>query len=108
MSFATKYKNAFIRSVVGLALAATLIFGGLSMPVYADEYGCGAYGMSTYGDGECLGAVTPDQPGTPGEQPGRGPLADTGQALSFLIPALLILLGTLFLYRTRKKMKADS
>lgn len=91
----TRKKNIFIRTIVTLfAVVALAITPVLS--VRAQEYNCGAYGAGEYGQGVCAAATEEEDDS----------LSDTGQKLSVLVPALLILGGTVLLFRSRKKMKA--
>jgi LPXTG-motif cell wall-anchored protein len=81
--------------VVFLALALVM---GTTASVLADTYNCGVYGAGTYQNNVC-GAST--------DMGGGGGLVDTGQSIwLILLAVLLILAGTIMLYRTRKKMKA--
>ncbi len=74
--------------VAGLCLSWTL-------PARADDYDCGAYGMGTYQGNVC--AATAEE------------LTNTGQPLwHFIVPAVLILIGVVWLLRTRRTMNASS
>lgn len=94
-----KYKQTLWR----LALVAMISFVlslMLFSPAKAADYNCGAYGAGAYNEGQVCAATTEDD----------GGLANTGErVLSFLIPALLILAGTVMLYRlSRKKKQSNS
>lgn len=89
-----KYKK-LTRFVAGAFAALILSFS--SVPVFAAEYNCGAYGRGTYDSGQVCAATTDG---------GGGGLANTGEkVLPFVIPAVLILAGTALLFRSRRRMK---
>ena len=78
-------------------LATVLVFCLCLLPaqlqsVRAADYNCGAYGAGTYDNGGVCGAATTDDG-----------LVNTGQALAVGVPALMILAGTVLLFRVRKK-----
>lgn len=80
---------------VAMAVASCLV---AVLPAAAADYNCGAYGASTYSDQACA-------EGAAGA--GGGALENTGQLVwPIVAAALLILAGTMLLFRTRKKMKA--
>lgn len=77
-----------------LVLAMTLVS---VVPVLAANYNCGAYGAGAYDSGTVCGASTTS---------GGGGLVNTGEkVLAFVIPAALILAGTLLLFRARRRSK---
>jgi hypothetical protein len=78
-----------------IILTLALVLASVS-PALAADYNCGAYGAGAYDSGSVCGAATTD---------GGGGLVNTGQALSLAIPAILILLGTIMLFRVRRKVK---
>jgi len=61
--------------------------------VHAADYNCGAYSAGAYSAGSVCGAATGTDDG----------LVNTGQALAIGIPAVMILAGTILLFRLRKK-----
>ncbi len=94
LGMANKYKNALKHTLLTAVLAISCLVGS-AVPALAADYNCGAYGVSTYGNNVCTA-----------QQSSGGSLSNTGQALKFVVPAALILAGTLLLFRTRKKMKS--
>jgi hypothetical protein len=95
-----KHKQTLVRLALVAAMSFILSLM-LFSPARAAEYGCGAYGRGAYDNGQvCAAATTPD------EEDGGG-LGNTGQALSYIIPALAILAGTIMLYRLSRKRKAS-
>jgi len=86
-----RYKNVIKHALITAVLAFGFMAGS-AVPVLAADYNCGAYGVSTYGNNTCA-------------QSGGGSLADTGQPLKYIIPAVLIIAGVLLLFYTQKKMK---
>lgn len=98
-----KYKDTLIR----LALVAAMSFVMalmLFLPVSAADYDCGAYGAGAFGEGQVCGSTS--NPTTPPTTSNDDGLINTGQALSIAIPALMILIGTIMLYRLNRKRKA--
>jgi hypothetical protein len=95
-----KYKQTIIRLVLVAVMSFTLSLM-LFMPAQAAEYNCGAYGRAKYDSGQVCAATTDPESE-------EGGLANTGQALSIAIPALMIVAGTALLFKTRKHAKHTS
>lgn len=88
-SFLHKISLAFVAIVLAIIIAV--------VPVKAAEYNCGTYSAGVYQNNVCGASTTTDDTS----------LANTGQSIwPILLAVLLILIGTIMLYRTRKKMKA--
>lgn len=102
--FFEKYKETLIR----LALVAAMSFVMalmLFLPVSAADYDCGAYGAGAFGEGQVCGSTTNPTTPPPTTSNDDG-LINTGQALSIAIPAFMIIVGTIMLYRLNRKRKA--
>lgn len=78
-----------------VTLAAFSLSVTLSSPVSA-QYDCGSYGYSTYGNQQDCGGAS----GSSG-----GGLSNTGEALSIIIPAVLVVIGSAGLYKASRKTK---
>ncbi|HTE57258.1 MAG TPA: hypothetical protein VK694_00790 [Verrucomicrobiae bacterium] len=87
------HKQSIKRFLAGLGVTLALMLAVVT-PAFAADYNCGAYGAGTYDNGAVCGTATTDDG-----------LVNTGQALSLVIPAALILLGTLMLFRVRRKAR---
>lgn len=94
-----KYKRSITRFLVTAVSALALSFS-FSPVALAQEYSCAAYGAGEYGDGNtCAGASAPSD----------GGLVDTGQrVLAFGIPAVMIIAGTVILFRASRERKNHS
>ena len=85
-----------VRRFVATVLTTLALCVAIALPVQAGTYNCGTYGAGDYQTGTCA-ATTEEQPSG---------LENTGQMLlPLLIPALLILLGTVGLFYARKRSK---
>ena len=90
-----KYK-AIVRFIAG-AFAALVLMLTSTVPALAANYNCGAYSAGSYDNGSGCAAAT---------APADGGLVNTGERiLAFVIPAALILAGTILLLRSRRRMK---
>lgn len=85
--------------IVTTTLAVLVLSFSFAPLALAADYNCGAYGAGAYDEGGACGTST-----TPGGDGDDG-LVNTGQALAFGIPAVLILVGTLSLFKLRKSAK---
>lgn len=86
-----KYKQSIWRMCLVLAMSFVLALM-MFMPTQAAEYNCGAYGAGNYNDGQVCASTTEE-------------VADTGQPLAFIIPALAILAGVAMLYKLSRNRK---
>lgn len=86
-----KYKQTIWRLLLVLSMSFVMSLM-LFMPAQAAEYNCGAYGAGTYDNGQVCATTTEE-------------VADTGQPLAFIIPALAILAGVAMLYRLSRNRK---
>lgn len=96
-----KYKDTLVR----LALVAAMSFVMalmLFLPASAADYDCGAYGAGSFGEGQVCGSTS-----APANPPAEDDLINTGQALSIAIPAFMIIVGTIMLYRLNRKRGAS-
>jgi len=91
-------QKSVLQSLIVAAMVAVALCLLSVLPAMAADYNCGAYGASTYQNSVC-GASTGTGNG--------GSLENTGQQIwPIAVAVLMILLGTILLFRTRRKMKA--
>lgn len=82
-----KFKQKIASSLATLVVAFSALFV-FTAPAYAQRYDCGTYGADSFS------AV---------QDCSDGELNNTGEALKYAIPALLVIGGVVILYRLNRK-----
>lgn len=97
--FIKNYKLFLLRRLVFVTSALLLILILLT-PKIVLSFDCGTYNSGAFGEGQVCDDTAQNNSG----QKDSG-LINTGQAIAYTVPAIMILSGVLIIYRSSRKRK---